>query len=159
MTNFTVKAVFSDKVETLRPGMSATVEIETASRDSVARAPIQAIVSRNVDKEQKALARNKSPKKGKGPKGETAVAAEVETEDGEEVVDKRVDGVYVMRDGRAEFVQVKTGISDERYVEVQSGLAAGDKVLTGPYQTLRTMESGKRVMEKKDAKGDAKGKN
>jgi HlyD family secretion protein len=159
VTNFTVKAVFSDKVETLRPGMSATVEIETASRDSVARAPIQAIVSRNVDKEQKALARNKSPKKGKGPKGETAVAAEVETEDGEEAVDKRVDGVYVMRDGRAEFVQVKTGISDERYVEVQSGLAAGDKVLTGPYQTLRTMESGKRVMEKKDAKGDAKGKN
>ena len=85
-----------------------------------------------------------------------AVAAESEPE--EEVEDKRVDGVYVMRDGRAQFVPVKTGISDERFVEIQSGLTAGDKVVTGPYQTLRTLESGKRVMEKKDLKSDKKGK-
>jgi HlyD family secretion protein len=115
-------------------------------------------VSRNVDKEAKALERNKrSGKAKKLPKGETAAAAEV-TEDDEETTDKRVDGVYVMRDGRAEFVPVHTGISDDRFVEVESGLVAGDKVLTGPYQTLRTMESGKRVMEKKDSKADGKDK-
>lgn len=159
VTNFTVKAVFTEQVAKLRPGMSATVEIETASRDNAVKAPIQAVVSRNPEKELKALERNKAGRKGKSkgqPKGETAVAAEPEPED--DVEDKRVDGVYVMRDGRAEFVVVKTGISDERFVEIQSGLAAGDKVLTGPYQTLRTMESGKRVMEKKDAKSESKGK-
>jgi HlyD family secretion protein len=164
VTNFTVKAVFTDKVEKLRPGMSATVEIETASRDAAVKAPIQAIVTRNVEKEQKALETNKAGKKGKGkPKGETAIAAETPAGDPadeeDEAADKRVDGVYIVdKEGRAEFVPVKTGISDDRFVEIQSGLAAGGKVVTGPYQTLRTLESGKRVMEKKDLKGDTKGK-
>jgi HlyD family secretion protein len=159
VTNFTVKAVLTDRVPQLRPGMSATVEVETARRDNAVKAPIQAIVSRNSEKEAKAAEKNKSTTKSKKPKGETANAAEATGDDDEEHErDKRIDGVYVMRDGRAEFVAVKTGISDDRFVEIESGLQAGDKVLTGPYQTLRTMESGKRVQEKKDDKPAGKDK-
>jgi len=55
-------------------------------------------------------------------------------------------------------VPVKTGISDEHSVEIQSGLAAGDKLITGPYQTLRAMESGKKVVEKKETKSEGKDK-
>jgi HlyD family secretion protein len=159
VTNFTVKAVLVDRVPALRPGMSATVDIETASRDSAIKAPIQAVVSRDPEREKKALERNTTKGKGK-PKGETAIAAEAEAEDEDEDTarSKRVDGVYVLRDGRAEFVTVKTGISDDRWVEIESGLQSGDKVITGPYQTLRTLESGKRVQEKKDKDGDKKGK-
>jgi HlyD family secretion protein len=157
VTNFTVKSVFDTRVPTLRPGMSATVEIETAKRDGVMKAPIQAIVSRNQDKEKKAEARNKAPHKSKAPKLESASAAD-STDAAEEEADKRVDGVYVLRDGRAGFVPVKTGISDEHSVEIVSGLAAGDKLITGPYQTLRTMESGKKVVEKKETKPEGKGK-
>jgi hypothetical protein len=64
----------------------------------------------------------------------------------------------VLRDGRAVFVPVETSISDERYIAVKRGLATDDKVVTGPYQTLRTLESGKRIQEKKDGEGkDQKG--
>lgn len=156
VTNFTVKVVFAEAVPGLRPGMSATVEIETASRDEAVKAPIQAIVSRNVEREEKALAEATHPAK-KPAKGETAEAAEATTDepaDEETTRESRVDGVYVVRDGRAVFVRVHTGISDDRYVEVVSGLEAGAKVITGPYQTLRTLESGKRVQEKKEGKGE-----
>jgi HlyD family secretion protein len=156
VTNFTVKAVLSDRVPELRPGMSATVEIETATRPQAIKAPIQAIVSRNPDKERKAAEKSVLAGKKKA-KGEAAVAAEPTEDDEEDPARlRRIDGVYVIRDDKAEFVPVKTGISDDRYVEIESGLQAGDKVITGPYQTLRTLESGKRVQEKKDTKGDKK---
>lgn len=158
VTNFTVKAVLVDRVPALRPGMTATVEIETASRDSVVKAPVQSIVSRNGERETKAFTRNST--KAKEGKGATAQAsegsdAEAEEEDGPE---KRVDGVYIVKDGRAVFTPVKTGIGDDRFIEIETGLSAGDRVITGPYQTLRTLESGKRVREKKkDAKDEKRG--
>ena len=153
VTNFTVKVVFAEPRTDLRPGMSATVEIETAWREQAVKAPIQAIVSRDPERETKALEQAATAGK-KRPKGDTATAAEsTETNAGDEAErEKRVDGVYVIRDGRAHFVPVKTGISDDRFVEVVEGLAAEDKVITGPYQTLRTLESGKKVQEKKDSK-------
>lgn len=163
VTNFTIKAVFGQQVPELRPGMTATVDIETARRDSVLKAPIQAIVSRNPEREAKAHERNSTG--GKKPKGDAAHAAPNdrdgtdEDEEGEAERDRRVDGVYVLRDGRAVFAPLRTGISDERAVELLGGgLKAGDKVISGPYQTLRTLESGKRVMEKKDLEQKKKGR-
>jgi HlyD family secretion protein len=163
VTNFTVKAVLVERVPDLRPGMTATVEIETASRTNAVKAPVQAIVSRNAERETKAFTRNTTTKK-KG-KGATAQASEgkdgKQGEDEEEETDgpiKRVDGVYVIKDGRAVFTPVKTGIGDDRFIEIETGLSAGDRVITGPYQTLRTLESGKRVREKKDLKDDKEAK-
>lgn len=162
VTNFTVKAVLAEQIPQLRPGMTATVDIETALHDNVLRTLVQSIVSRNPEREKKNYERNL--KGGKGAKGgkdgkATAQAAENGDEDEEQdAKERRVDGVYVMRDGRAVFVPVKTGISDDRFMEVQSGLQAGDKVITGPYQTLRTLESGKKVMEKKNKAGADKDK-
>jgi HlyD family secretion protein len=150
VTNFTVKVLITDQVAQLRPGMSATVEIETASRDNALRVPIQAIVSRNPEKEKRELERSK---KGRTGKGEAAVAAETGdakagADDEEDDKDKRVDGVYAFRDGRAVFVPVEKGISDTRYIEAKTGVATGDRVVTGPYQTLRTLKAGTRVREK-----------
>ena len=107
----------------------------------------------DAEGETKALERAATAGK-KRPKGDTATAAESTdtSAEGDDQREKRVDGVYVIRDGRAQFVPVKTGISDDRFVEVVEGLAAEDKVITGPYQTLRTLESGKKVQEKKDTK-------
>jgi len=151
VTNFTVKAVLLERVPQLRPGMSATVEIETAQRDNVVKVPIQAVVSRSVEKEKKAFERNTSKGKSKA-KGDVAQAAMAGDEDEDDTNDKRVDGVYILKDGRAVFTRLRTGIGDDRFIEVQTGLGAGDRVITGPYQTLRTMESGKKVTEKKDLK-------
>jgi HlyD family secretion protein len=53
-----------------------------------------------------------------------------------------VEGVFVMRDGKAAFVKVKTGIAGERYLEVLDGLKEGDQVITGPFESVRNMFEG-----------------
>ena len=158
VTIFTIKAVLDDRVPQLRPGMTATVEIETASRENVVRVPIQAIVSRSDEKEKKALERNTAKKKPSGNIAEAAEGPGAQADDDEDERDRRIEGVYVMKEGRAVFVPVETGISDERFIEAESGIAAGDTVVTGPYQTLRTLESGEKITEKKKTEGDSEKK-
>jgi HlyD family secretion protein len=52
------------------------------------------------------------------------------------------EGVFLMRDGKATFVEVKTGIAGERYLEVLTGLNEGDQVITGPFDSVRGMYEG-----------------
>ena len=47
-----------------------------------------------------------------------------------------------MKDGKATFVKVKAGIAGERYLEVLSGLKEGDQVITGPFDSVRTLYEG-----------------
>jgi HlyD family secretion protein len=58
---------------------------------------------------------------------------------------KETEGVFVIRDGRAEFVPVKMGIAGEQYFEVLSGLKPGDEVITGPFSSVRTLAEGDQV--------------
>jgi HlyD family secretion protein len=58
---------------------------------------------------------------------------------------KEVEGVFVVRDGRAEFVPVKTGIAGEKYFEVLSGLKPADEVITGPFASVRSLREGDEV--------------
>ena len=46
--------------------------------------------------------------------------------------------MFLVKDGRAQFVPVKTGIAGEKYFEVLSGLKEGDEVITGPFASVRT---------------------
>jgi HlyD family secretion protein len=55
---------------------------------------------------------------------------------------KETEGVFIIRDGKAEFVPVKIGIAGDRYFEVLSGIKAGDQVITGPYNNVRGMSDG-----------------
>jgi HlyD family secretion protein len=50
-----------------------------------------------------------------------------------------------LRDGRAVFVPIKTGIAGERYFEVTSGVTAGDRVITGPFASVRELADGAEV--------------
>jgi HlyD family secretion protein len=58
---------------------------------------------------------------------------------------KELEGVFVVRDGKAEFVAVKTGIAGDKYFEVLSGLAEGDRVITGPFNSVRELGDGDAV--------------
>jgi HlyD family secretion protein len=60
---------------------------------------------------------------------------------------EEVEGVFVVRDGKATFVAVKTGIAGERYLEVLSGLQEGDRVITGPFESVRGLYEGDAVRE------------
>jgi HlyD family secretion protein len=66
---------------------------------------------------------------------------------------KELEGVFLLRDGRARFRPVKTGITGEMDIEVLAGLEPGDVVVSGPYQALRTLKEWDRlaVDEKKQA--------
>ena len=58
---------------------------------------------------------------------------------------KETEGVFVVRDGRVEFVPIKMGIAGEQYFEVLSGLKPGDEVITGPFASVRSIADGDAV--------------
>jgi len=55
---------------------------------------------------------------------------------------KETEGVFVIRDGKVEFLAIKMGIAGDQYFEVTDGLKPGDQVVTGPYNSVRTMAEG-----------------
>ena len=61
--------------------------------------------------------------------------------------------MFVIRDGRAEFVPITIGIAGDRYFEVLSGIKAGDQVITGPYNNVRGMADGDPVKIQPPSKG------
>jgi HlyD family secretion protein len=156
-TNFEVKVLFSETVEAVRPGMTADVEIEVRRSDKALAVPIQSVVVRQPDE----LTPRGQPKKdGKpAPKGGDAIAAQ--EQDGEpdpaERKKSEITGVFVMgADGKALFRKVKTGISSETDIEIQSGeLKSGEKVVTGPYKVLRELKPGDLVEVQKRPRGGA----
>ena len=61
---------------------------------------------------------------------------------------KEIEGVFVVRkDGRAQFVPVKTGIAGEKYFEVLDGLKEGDEVITGPFASVRAPQGGRQCRD------------
>ena len=58
---------------------------------------------------------------------------------------KETEGVFVVRDAKAEFLPIKMGVAGDKYFEVLSGLKAGDQVITGPYNSVRGMADGDAV--------------
>ena len=58
---------------------------------------------------------------------------------------EETEGVFLIRDGKASFVPVKVGIAGERYLEVLSGLQEGDRVITGPFESVRGLYEGEAV--------------
>jgi HlyD family secretion protein len=58
---------------------------------------------------------------------------------------QEIQGVFVIRKAKAEFVPVETGIAGTTNIEVLKGLQAGDEIVTGSYKVLRTMKPGSKV--------------
>lgn len=73
------------------------------------------------------------------------IQAVVERDNDRDVGDEESDVVFVVEDGKAVQKAVRTGISDETRVEIVSGVQVGDKVVTGPYRSLRDLDDGERV--------------
>jgi len=126
---FKVKIALDDPAPSLRPAMTAKVDILTATSDDVLSVPIQAVVKRSIDDE------------GEEVHGTAA--------DG---VDE-IDVVYVVVDGKATVRPVTTGVSDVLHVEIIDGLDEGESVVIGPYRTLKKLEAGEAVMAKETSAG------
>jgi len=115
---FKVKVAIDDPDPALRPGMTAKVDVLTATSDDALAVPIQAVVKRAI--------------------GESGVES---TDPGS----VPTDAVYLVDGGRTTVRPVTTGISDELYVEIVDGLEAGEEVVVGPYKTLKGLVSGEPV--------------
>jgi HlyD family secretion protein len=69
------------------------------------------------------------------------------------------EGVYVVKDGKAKFVPVKTGLAGETHIEIVSGLTTGQQIVTGPFRALRDIKDDSKVREQKEEKeGDGEKK-
>lgn len=140
-TNFKVTIQLDQTIDEVRPGFTCSAEIETAKRSQVVSVPIQAMAVRDLvyDKAGNIV----RPPKQDGAKKGPAPTTPAELPPGQ--VRKETEGVFVMRDKNAEFVPVRTGIAGERYFEVLSGVKAGDKVITGPFNSVRDLQDGDEV--------------
>jgi HlyD family secretion protein len=58
---------------------------------------------------------------------------------------QEIEGVFMVKDGHAVFVPVKTGIAGEKFFEVLDGLKEGDEVITGPFSSVRALKEGDAV--------------
>jgi HlyD family secretion protein len=131
--DFKVVVTLQNPPEDLRPGLSSTARITTATRSHVVAIPIQAItIRRKADLET-------ANEKG------SVQAAPPPVNGTRERRDEEMQGVFVIRNKKAEFVPVQTGITGTSDIEVLSGLREGDEIVTGSYKVLRTMKPGTSV--------------
>jgi HlyD family secretion protein len=140
--DFKVVVTVSDPPQDLRPGLSTTAKITTAARSNVLSIPIQALSVRT--KAQLELE--------KAAPGSVHAAAPVpkdvaskDKNNNNKDQKQDVPGVFVIRNKKAEFVPVTTGIAGTSDIEVLNGLKEGDEVITGSYKILRTLRSGSSV--------------
>jgi len=134
--DFKVVVTLSDPPAELRPGLSTTAKITTASRSGVLTIPIQALAIRTrAQLEAEKSTPGSVHAAGPAPK-------EVAAKNGK---DDDVQGVFVIHNKKAEFVPVTTGISGTSDIEIVNGLNNGDEVITGSYKVLRTLRSGSSV--------------
>ena len=135
--DFKVVVSLSDAPQDLRPGLSTTAKITTDSRSNVLSIPIQALSVRTKAQLAQEKASPGSVHAAAPAPKETASNSKDEKED--------VQGVFVIRNKKAEFVPVTTGVTGTTDIEVISGLKDGDEVITGSYKVLRTLRSGSSV--------------
>jgi HlyD family secretion protein len=131
--DFKVVVTLDNPPKSLRPGLSATAKIQTAHKNNVITIPIQALAERTQEELDEAK---------NGQSGNVALAA---ANDGDSANQKEIQGVFVIRNGKAAFVPVQTGITGVTDIEVTNGIQPGDIIVTGSYSALRTLRPGTRV--------------
>jgi HlyD family secretion protein len=120
--------------QNLRPGLSATAKITTASRNNVLSIPIQALAVRREDE----------LKPAGNSTGSVQAASPVDPASNN-TKKEEIQGVFVLRNKKVEFVPVETGVAGTTDIEVTKGLKEGEEIVTGSYKVLRTIKPGTSV--------------
>jgi HlyD family secretion protein len=132
--DFKVVITLDSPPSSLRPGLSVTAKIQTAQKQNVLTIPIQALAERT----QKEL---DDAKHGTG----SNVTLAASRNDADSPDKKEVQGVFLVRNGKAEFVPIQTGITGVTDIEVIGGLHEGDMIVTGSFKALRSLKPGATV--------------
>lgn len=131
--DFKVVIAMDNPPDEIRPGLSCTAKITTATRAGTLTIPIQALTVRQRG--------DLEPKPASG----TAQAAPKLDPAAEKARKEELQGVFVVSGGKAEFRKVDTGITGATDIEVLSGLKEGDEIVTGTYQVIRTIRNDAQV--------------
>ncbi|RJP77361.1 MAG: efflux RND transporter periplasmic adaptor subunit [Candidatus Zixiibacteriota bacterium] len=155
LTNFEVKITMLEVPPTLRPGMSATADVITQVEENTLKVPIQSVVMRDprADKARdKKGGKKAEPEEAQADTG-AALAAD---QTGQPAPSKPQEVVFRVAGGKVVMVPVVTGISSDTEIQILSGVAEGDSVVTGPFRTLsQQLKDGDDVQIKKGAAGSA----
>ena len=144
--DFKVVVTLENPPDGLRPGLSSTAKITTAQKKSVMTIPIQALAIRtkkDLDEAAKESGHDSVTLAASRPAPDAASGGAASSSLTSKNTD--VQGIFVIRNGRAEFVPVTTGIIGVTDIEVLDGVREGDPVITGSYKTLRTLKPDARV--------------
>ncbi|WP_031497734.1 efflux RND transporter periplasmic adaptor subunit [Bryobacter aggregatus] len=129
--DFKVVIALENPPEEIRPGLSCTSRVTTATRPKTLAIPIQALTVRQKGD----LAAVKEGDK----KDQTMNPAQVKA------AKEEVQGVFVVKNGQAVFQKVETGITGTTDIEVTSGLTEGQEIITGSYKVIRTLRNDAKV--------------
>ncbi|MGK0205877.1 MAG: HlyD family secretion protein, partial [Planctomycetota bacterium] len=124
--------------EELRPGFTATAEIETATRRDCLVLPLQALTMRERERDDA----GKLVVPDRPIEGEEVFAAEIPSRKKKD----EIEGVFLLVNGEARFRKVKTGITGDMDIEIIEGLKSGEEVIVGPFKELRKLSEWDRVV-------------
>ncbi|HET7435239.1 MAG TPA: efflux RND transporter periplasmic adaptor subunit [Thermoanaerobaculia bacterium] len=151
VTNFEVKISIPDRSLRLRPGMSATADVETATVQNAVVVPIQSVTVRSTDSDLSPEEREKqSARRAEEEKSDNRADVTNETLDKqrERAQRENLQRVVFIKTGETVRMQkVTTGIADTTWIEIKSGLKPGDEVVSGSYTAIsRKLKDGAKVM-------------
>jgi len=157
VTNFEVKISIPDHTVRLRPGMSATADVETATVQNAVVVPIQSVTARSADSTMSPEEKEKQSEAQKATEGDNRADVTnemLEKQKARELRDKLERVVFVKEGDKVHIRKVVTGIADSTYMEIKSGINPGDEVVSGSYTAIsRRLKDGAKVEMEKAPKG------
>ena len=156
VTNFEVRLHVKTDGERLRPGMSATADVETATVKNVVAVPIQAVTVRNTadklspeERDKQKLASQTAANAGDNNSVELDKGQALTKRDANE--QKKLQKVLFVKKGdQVSQRPVEIGIADNTYLEIKSGVQPDEAVVSGPYRAIsRLLKDGAKVMLEK----------
>ncbi len=156
VTNFVVKIrilqesymdllTANNNIAPFRPGMSATVDIQTKKVNNVIAVPIQSVTTRS----DSTLFKEQEKQKGGEDDNEEIVVknANDKTQNNDALIKiEECVFVYNAEEGKVKVVKVKTGVQDNSFIEIVVGVKVGDEIISAPYSAIaKELKDGDKV--------------
>ncbi len=152
VTNFLVRIRISDREAHLRPGMSATVDIETETVSNVVAVPIQSVTVRAEGGKTTEELQQQRVKEAKERTGNDLELVK-EREEARRTREKLKRVIFIRQGDTVKMRPVETGVADNSYIEIKSGVKVGEEVVSGSYAAIsRTLKDGSKILVEKPKK-------
>jgi HlyD family secretion protein len=146
---FKIKVHIDENDERIRPGMTATADIDTGHVAGVLSVPLQSVTVRDKQTVAKALGKKDIPE---APAIGNVVSDRKDKKRSRAELDNLQRVVFIYKDGVVKLREVKTGLSDNRFMEIKDGVADGETVVSGSYNAIaRELNDGAKVTISKDS--------